>query len=552
MPSPAALKTSNKNGSALLHVILAVGLVALISVGVTSTLSQMQSTEKNESFNENLDALVAMVYGTISTPQICSSLIRFNPDQPYDVVNTQNMAELNIRLGLPFYRSQQQQANDSTPKNPTYPFEPNLDCLDGPFTKAFPCADEEKNTLPDLRLKIDNISFVQTRPYTEADNNTPNPGQRTYVGSLRLTASSQIPGDLSLSTREFARINFVVDNTTGKFIGCYAEQSAQNSCESLGGVYNESLSPRCRIGFHDADCSNIPGTYIKGIRPDGSVICESKEFKCDDTQGKILVGVVNGVPVCRDYVPRGAAAGFQWVENPWSACSSSCGSGTRSKTYACKNTTGVIVADSYCSGSKPATQTEICNTTTCKVNFNTTNSSLPEGASVGVLVSLQAVRPTNTTVTFAVKSTTTATAGSDYSWPGTTMIIPAGSTSGTHIITTNKDALAEGNEVLNLYINSATGTAVEPGPLRNHTVTIVNVMPVSVCGEWSGKGLQCATAPGTRETGHSGVTCKQKCQLTNSACCYWHDGTKECVWGAQLPVKGLGCDGCRALSCTQM
>jgi len=56
---------------------------------------------------------------------------------------------------------------------------------------------------------------------------------------------------------------------------------------------------------------------------------------------------------------------YQWVTGTWGDCSVSCGIGNQVRTVQCMvNQTGVFVADSYCTISRPAT-TQTCNTQLC-------------------------------------------------------------------------------------------------------------------------------------------------------------------------------------------
>lgn len=55
---------------------------------------------------------------------------------------------------------------------------------------------------------------------------------------------------------------------------------------------------------------------------------------------------------------------FAWFSGTWSACSASCGGGTRTRTVTCQKDGTATVADSNCTDTKPATS-ETCNTGIC-------------------------------------------------------------------------------------------------------------------------------------------------------------------------------------------
>ena len=55
---------------------------------------------------------------------------------------------------------------------------------------------------------------------------------------------------------------------------------------------------------------------------------------------------------------------YSWQSGSWSTCSKTCGGGTKTRTVTCKRNDGTTVSSTYCSGTKPATS-ETCNTQSC-------------------------------------------------------------------------------------------------------------------------------------------------------------------------------------------
>ncbi len=55
---------------------------------------------------------------------------------------------------------------------------------------------------------------------------------------------------------------------------------------------------------------------------------------------------------------------YSWYQGGWGTCSASCGGGNQTQTVYCERNDGTQVADSSCSGTKPATS-ETCNTQAC-------------------------------------------------------------------------------------------------------------------------------------------------------------------------------------------
>ena len=59
-----------------------------------------------------------------------------------------------------------------------------------------------------------------------------------------------------------------------------------------------------------------------------------------------------------------ACATYSWQTGSWGTCSKTCGGGTQTRTVSCKRNDGVTVSSTYCSGTKPATS-QTCNTQSC-------------------------------------------------------------------------------------------------------------------------------------------------------------------------------------------
>jgi len=64
---------------------------------------------------------------------------------------------------------------------------------------------------------------------------------------------------------------------------------------------------------------------------------------------------------------------YAWESLSWGSCSTTCGTGTQARTVQCKRSDGTIVVDASCTAAKPATNQSCTNTSTCTYSWNTTS-----------------------------------------------------------------------------------------------------------------------------------------------------------------------------------
>ena len=89
------------------------------------------------------------------------------------------------------------------------------------------------------------------------------------------------------------------------------------------------------------------------------------DLEGDCPSGQALVSIdADGSLNCRTVVWRQVyVATYDWYEGPWNGCSTACGGtgGTQSRVVECHDGNGNVVADSFCTAPKPDT----CNSTLC-------------------------------------------------------------------------------------------------------------------------------------------------------------------------------------------
>ncbi|HEX6829528.1 MAG TPA: Calx-beta domain-containing protein, partial [Burkholderiales bacterium] len=92
----------------------------------------------------------------------------------------------------------------------------------------------------------------------------------------------------------------------------------------------------------------------------------------------------------------------------------------------------------------------------------TAPAAVNEGGTLVYTVTSSAAQATPLTVNFTVAGT--ATAGSDYTAPGTSVVIPANATSATISVVTLDDALTEPNESVIIRLAAGAGYVVAVAP----------------------------------------------------------------------------------------
>lgn len=77
-------------------------------------------------------------------------------------------------------------------------------------------------------------------------------------------------------------------------------------------------------------------------------------------------------PVTSQSCNTQACVTYTWEQSGFGTCSAACGGGTQTQSVICQDSTGKMVADSFCSGTKPATS-QVCNPQAC-LTYNWTQS----------------------------------------------------------------------------------------------------------------------------------------------------------------------------------
>lgn len=114
----------------------------------------------------------------------------------------------------------------------------------------------------------------------------------------------------------------------------------------------------CNLG----SCSWIVGSWGTCSVPCG-VGTETRSVVCRAADGTLVLDsqcTAAKPPTTRDC----NLGNCGWIVGSWSACSSSCGTSTRTRVVQCQAGNGTIVSDSQCTSAKPSTS-EACNLPPC-------------------------------------------------------------------------------------------------------------------------------------------------------------------------------------------
>lgn len=113
-------------------------------------------------------------------------------------------------------------------------------------------------------------------------------------------------------------------------------------------------------------CSTTCGTGTQ-VR---SVFCTRNDSIVVDDKFCIAYGLSKPgtLRVCTE---SSGCVSYSWYTGSFGSCSTTCGTGTKTRTVYCQRNDGTRVADSYCSGTKPSTSTSCSSTSGCTYSWYT-------------------------------------------------------------------------------------------------------------------------------------------------------------------------------------
>ncbi len=156
----------------------------------------------------------------------------------------------------------------------------------------------------------------------------------------------------------------VTSNTTGALLGPNDglwDIALQLHDATTGGL--QSVVQASHLGwttgaFSACDTTCGTGTQARNVtcvRADGTPVADTS---CIDV-----------MPVRSQSCSNISTCSYGWSNSAFGSCSNSCGNGTQSRTVSCLRSDGATVADTFCTGTRPATAQSCNNTSACTYSY---------------------------------------------------------------------------------------------------------------------------------------------------------------------------------------
>jgi len=257
---------SAQKGFSLIMALIAIAVVGALSLTVTSLFNSFNAQSRHFNSKVGSRALISTVQGLIAYPNLCIANLESAPQ-------VFNIAQAATPGGVPLV----------------------LQLGGGPTGPKVQAGSQLRNydvTVDYLTYR--NVNLLGADPAVA--------GNRLYSGELilklkKLGQSSAVAGGNELREKGIGTM-IVSVNPTNRITGCNALTDARQACAEVGGTYNDSTTPRCKMPY---PCAGIPNSIFLGYLANGTPQCKTMSQIVGTLcpSGQYLVSDGNGGVNCR-------------------------------------------------------------------------------------------------------------------------------------------------------------------------------------------------------------------------------------------------------------
>lgn len=260
-------RLNNQRGFSLVMALIAIGVIGALGMSMLSLFRSFNAQSRHFSSMVGGRALLSTLQGIVAYPNLC--IANLDPaSKNFNAVQaaTEEGVPLSIFLG-----------GGST----------------GPTAKA-------GSTLLNYDITIDTLNFRNVNPI---GTDPAIAGNTLYSGELvvqlkKMGATTEVAGGNTLRERSVGVMTVSVDAATNIIEGCFALTDARQACKEVGGTYDDTSYPKCKMPY---PCAGKANTMFLGYSSDGIAQCKSMAQLVGSMcpEGQYVVSNGAGAVVCK-------------------------------------------------------------------------------------------------------------------------------------------------------------------------------------------------------------------------------------------------------------
>lgn len=232
---------SNQSGFSLIMALMAIAVVGALSMTMMTLFRTFNAQSRHFNSMVGTRALLSTLQGIVAYPNLCIA---------------------NLDPASKYFNPTQAATEDGVPVS--------LFMGGGPTgLKA-----QAGSVLMSYDVTIDTLSYrnahvIGTDPAV--------PGNTLYSGELilklkKLGQTADVAGGNTLRDRSIGTMTISVNSTTSTITNCYALTDARQSCVEVGGTYDDTTFPKCKMPY---PCAGVPNAIFLGYSSSGSPQCQT-------------------------------------------------------------------------------------------------------------------------------------------------------------------------------------------------------------------------------------------------------------------------------------